>query len=137
MESLSQKMFPGVVLNFRKISSEPVGNSFQDWKMRERQIKPTSKENTPIPPVQSATGHQPQQPSTDDNNARESSPPDKSATWSNLKKMIYVRSKSSSGHWPIPESFWPELSNGSLVGYETNVLVTYCYMYIVYHFLDL
>ena len=49
---------------------------------------------------------------------REISPTEKTTSWHNVRKMIYVRSKSGgvpTGHWPIPESFWPDMSNGTLV----------------------
>ena len=111
MESISQKMHPGVVLNFRKIASEHVENTFHEWKMREMTRRSKSKDSTPVP-LKGNNDH------LEENDTREVSPPDKSSGWYNLKKMIYVRSKSggvSFGHWPIPESFWPDLSNGTLV----------------------
>lgn len=40
-------------------------------------------------------------------------------SWHSCRKMIYVRPNPKSGvptgHWPIPESFWPESSMVSLV----------------------
>lgn len=37
-----------------------------------------------------------------------------STAWHNQRRMIFVRG--SVGHWPIPESFWPESSGARLVG---------------------
>ncbi len=111
MESISQKMHPGVVLNFRKIASEQVENTFHGWKMRDTTTRRSkSKDITPIP-LKGNNGQS-------EESTRDVSPPDKQSNWFNLKKMIYVRSKSgggSYGHWPIPESYWPDLSVGTLV----------------------
>ena len=42
-----------------------------------------------------------------------------STAWQNTRKMIYVRPNSKTniptGHWPIPESFWPNSSMTVLV----------------------
>ena len=41
------------------------------------------------------------------------------ATWVDTKKMIYVKTNPKgnlpTGHWPIPESFWPDISMQTLV----------------------
>ena len=107
MESISQKLHPGVVLNFRKIASEEVESTFHGWKTRGNALRAKSKEGTPMPPVNGQVEDQ-----------REISPTEKTTSWHNVRKMIYVRSKSGgvpTGHWPIPESFWPDMSNGKLV----------------------
>jgi integrator complex subunit 6 len=43
---------------------------------------------------------------------------DKSKSWTSCRKMIYVQRSAqkgySVGHWPIPESFWPDLQNPTL-----------------------
>lgn len=40
-------------------------------------------------------------------------------SWQNVKKMIYVKynpkTSMATGHWPIPESFWPDMNTKSLV----------------------
>lgn len=40
---------------------------------------------------------------------------DKSKSWTSCRKLIYVQRSAqkgySVGHWPIPESFWPDLNN--------------------------
>jgi hypothetical protein len=38
--------------------------------------------------------------------------------WQNCRRMIYVQrsaQKGFFGHWPIPESFWPDLNSTGLV----------------------
>ena len=48
-----------------------------------------------------------------------SSPSVSSTAWHNCRKMIYVpraaQRGSPSGFWPIPESFWPDVSTLLLV----------------------
>ena len=40
-------------------------------------------------------------------------------SWQNVKKMIYVKynpkTSMAAGHWPIPESFWPDMNTKKLV----------------------
>ena len=40
-------------------------------------------------------------------------------SWQNVKKMIYVKynpkTNVAAGHWPIPESFWPDMNTKTLV----------------------
>ncbi len=42
--------------------------------------------------------------------------------WHNCRRLIYVPRSAqkgySVGHWPIPESFWPDLNSPMLVGYS-------------------
>lgn len=34
--------------------------------------------------------------------------------WMSCRRMIYIKTNSPSGHWPVPESFWPDPSMQSL-----------------------
>ena len=45
-----------------------------------------------------------------------------STVWQNQRRMIFVRSniKGNTGHWPIPESFWPDPSLAKLVSFSHN-----------------
>lgn len=89
MESISQKLHPGVVLNFRKIETTDSAQQ-QLGKSKER------------------VGNGKKDEMEEGNN-----------TWCNTRKMIYVRPNPKtnipSGHWPIPESFWPDPSLPNLV----------------------
>ena len=42
-----------------------------------------------------------------------------STSWHSLRKLIQVPKSAqkgySVGHWPIPEAFWPDVSNSALV----------------------
>ena len=48
-----------------------------------------------------------------------------SETWQCVKKMIYVKMNPKtnvpSGHWPIPEAFWPEPNMKKLVNCSEDV----------------
>lgn len=37
-----------------------------------------------------------------------------STAWMSCRRMIYIKSSPSSGHWPVPESFWPDPSMQTL-----------------------
>ena len=49
-----------------------------------------------------------------------------STVWQNQRRMIFVRSniKGNTGHWPIPESFWPDPSLAKLVSFNYNCYCT-------------
>ena len=38
-----------------------------------------------------------------------------STAWTSCRRMIYIKSNPPSGHWPVPESFWPDPSMQTLV----------------------
>lgn len=38
-----------------------------------------------------------------------------STAWMSCRRMIYIKSSPPSGHWPVPESFWPDPSMQTLV----------------------
>ena len=38
-----------------------------------------------------------------------------STAWITCRRMIYIKSNPPSGHWPVPESFWPDPSMQALV----------------------
>ena len=46
-----------------------------------------------------------------------------STAWHKTIRMIYVRSnpKVAVGHWPIPESFWPDPGAQAMVNYQPLV----------------
>lgn len=103
MESVSQKLHQGVVLNFRKIGSEEERSLSS---ARETPGK-TPEHSTDI--VNGNGGEEP----------REVSPSTRANAWHNTRKMIYVKPNPKTnvpvGHWPIPESFWPDSSLSTLV----------------------
>lgn len=56
--------------------------------------------------------------------------------WYNQRRMIYVRSiKGTVGHWPIPESFWPESTASRLVSsvlsFKSFSKILYNYPYFI------
>ena len=38
-----------------------------------------------------------------------------STAWMSSRRMIYIKTLPQTGHWPIPESFWPDPSMQTLV----------------------
>ncbi|EFA02055.1 integrator complex subunit 6 [Tribolium castaneum] len=87
IDSLVQKVQNGVVINFEKIGPDP-------------------------PPPVMEKGEDGKEESKDDEFDR-MNPPILSTNWHNCRKMIYVPKSSKSycvGFWPIPESFWPEVT---------------------------
>lgn len=38
-----------------------------------------------------------------------------STAWMSCRRMIYIKGSPPSGHWPVPESFWPDPSMQTLV----------------------
>lgn len=91
IDSLVQKVQNGVVINFEKIGPEPPPPQFD-------------REDT------ASTGK-------DEGEISDGGPSNNvqaplSTSWHNCRKMIYVpkANKSYCGFWPIPESFWPEVT---------------------------
>lgn len=50
-----------------------------------------------------------------------------STAWQNQKRMIYVRTnvKGTVGHWPIPESFWPDSNDTKLAPRNSHPIVNF------------
>ncbi|RZC43162.1 integrator complex subunit 6 [Asbolus verrucosus] len=92
IDSLVQKVQNGVVINFEKIGPDPPPPLFD--------------KNDDIKDEVGAV----KEPEFDDRLANQ---PLLSTSWHNCRKMIYVPKSSKSycvGFWPIPESFWPEVT---------------------------
>ncbi|XP_044255947.1 integrator complex subunit 6 [Tribolium madens] len=88
IDSLVQKVQNGVVINFEKIGPDPP------------------------PPVMEKSEDGKEEPKDSEFDDR-MNPPILSTNWHNCRKMIYVPKSSKSycvGFWPIPESFWPEVT---------------------------
>ncbi|XP_012254623.2 integrator complex subunit 6 [Athalia rosae] len=101
IDSLVQKVQSGVVINFEKIGPDP-------------------------PPLANDTQHPDDDENEDEltliNGARSQYPPNPMApgntAWHSCRRLIYVPRSAQKGFavgfWPIPESFWPDLSASSL-----------------------
>ncbi|XP_060531461.1 integrator complex subunit 6 [Cylas formicarius] len=88
IDSLVQKVQNGVVINFEKIGPDPPPPQFEkeDGKEDVAELSETDKNSISVP---------------------------QNTLWHNCRRMIYVPKTSKSycvGFWPIPESFWPELT---------------------------
>ena len=120
MESLTQKLHPGVVLYFKKIGgAPPLDNSSGSG-----HSTPVSMEvNHPLEESQDRRGAEqllngPSGLSRLQNNGDRETPPP-SQRWHCIRNLIYVKPNPKtnipSGFWPIPESFWPDMNVTALV----------------------
>lgn len=50
-----------------------------------------------------------------------------STAWMSCRRMIYIKNNPPSGHWPVPESFWPDPSLQTLV----NKLIFFPVIYLL------
>lgn len=100
IDSLVQKVQSGVVINFEKIGPDP-------------------------PPLNNETQHVDDDENEDENTATNGTrtyPPNPTVpgntAWHSCRRLIYVPRSAQKGFavgfWPIPESFWPDLSASSL-----------------------
>ncbi|XP_022238341.1 integrator complex subunit 6-like [Limulus polyphemus] len=106
LESLVQKIQSGVVINFEKIGPDPppVINEVYSETTEDKQINETPNHKVPAA-GQNGLGQQTPHSIT-------------STAWQSSHKLIYVQRSAqkgySVGHWPIPESFWPDLNSPAL-----------------------
>ncbi|XP_038050601.1 integrator complex subunit 6-like isoform X2 [Patiria miniata] len=106
LESLVQKVQNGVVVNFEKVGSDPVSQSNDESNDGKSQAQNgTISSNLAVPNI--------------NNNARlNTASPVPDNSWHNCRKLIYVRPNPKTGlplgHWPIPESFWPDVNAPTL-----------------------
>ena len=134
MESLTQKLHPGVVLNFRKLGGVPVQNASTtpslavngaetmdvDFNDESRSRGHESLEGGPISDSNPEKGDENK---GDERGEQDKEPSpfiqDSASAWYDTRKMIFVKPNPKtnvpSGFWPIPESFWPDMNVASLV----------------------
>ena len=134
MESLTQKLHPGVVVHFQKMPvSLAVPSKLHVPGVQPGRASPVCMENEQTDSNDSTkmdTGQQQLSGIAHFNHlkmndtGRDTPPPfynqqQSKATWVDTKKMIYVKTNPKgnlpTGHWPIPESFWPDISMQTLV----------------------
>ena len=133
MESLIQKLHPGVVIHFQKLPiSLAVPNKLQVQQSQLGRVSPTPMETEQMDSndsVKMDTGHLSGTAHLNHLKASDTgrdTPPPPSYTqqqqpktvWEDTKKMIYIKTNPKglvTGHWPIPESFWPDISMQILV----------------------
>ena len=134
MESLIQKLHPGVVVHFQKMPiSLAVPNKLQVHPGQPGRVSPAPMETEQADLNDSTKMDTGQQLSSmalfnhlkTNDTGRDTPPPplytqqQSKTTWIDTKKMIYVKTNPKgnilTGHWPIPESFWPDISMQTLV----------------------
>ncbi len=112
MESLTQKLHPGVVVNFQRTS------------VLNGQSEPIPMELDGMCPsvcvcvcMSECAG--------EESNDKDSL----STDWHNTRKMLYVKSNPKtnvpSGFWPIPEEFWADLTSTTLVSQSISICSLY------------
>ena len=111
MESLTQKLHPGVVVNFQKIGGSSPSNN-------DNSVPIPMEIDQPNDTVVASRWNR--EYSQEAEGLKGTPPPPKSTTaWQNTRKMIFVKSNPKSnvpsGFWPIPESFWPDTNTTTLV----------------------
>ena len=131
MESLIQKLHPGVVVHFQKMPiSLAVPSKLQIQPAQFGKVSPVPMETEQMD-SNDLTKTDTQQPLSSiahfnhlktNDTGRDTPPPPlyiHQQSWVDTKKMIYVKTNPKgnlpTGHWPIPESFWPDINMQTLV----------------------
>ncbi|XP_030837605.1 integrator complex subunit 6-A-like isoform X1 [Strongylocentrotus purpuratus] len=111
LESLVQKVQSGVVVHFEKFGPDPVipnGEMKAGGRQSPQPPEVGDREGTPQPPLDAQVNLV--VPPNGRNGAPSPTPTDTS--WYSCRRMIHVRPNPKSGvpmgHWPIPETFWPD-----------------------------
>ncbi|KAH9514600.1 Integrator complex subunit 6 [Bulinus truncatus] len=109
IESLVQKVQCGVVVNFEKFGPDPPPVS--DSIRLDSEVNGSAKENLDINrPLQIDD--------TEDKKMVNHVNQQQTAAWHSCRKLIYVPRSAQkghcTGHWPIPEGYWPDITSPSL-----------------------
>ena len=135
MESLTQKLHPGVVVHFQKMPiSLAVPNKLQVQISQPGRTSPVPMEaeqtdvndSTKMDAGLQSPGIAHLNHLKSHDTGRDTPPPplynhqqQSKTSWVDTKKMIYVKTNPKgnlpTGHWPIPEPFWPDISMQTLV----------------------
>ena len=125
VESLIQKLTPGVVLHFQKMPvslAVPSKHMIQVGRASPVPMETESGDSTDAMKTDGSISHLNHLKTSD--TGRDTPPPplysqQQSKLWSDTKKMIYVKTNPKgslpTGHWPIPESYWPDINLQTLV----------------------
>ncbi|XP_063979474.1 integrator complex subunit 6 [Diachasmimorpha longicaudata] len=132
IDSLVQKVQSGVVINFEKIGPDPPPLP--------NELPTTSQQIPPNPLPQAQPPVQPEDEDNDDENSSMAANGGKSpylpqppaagnTAWHSCRRLIYVPRSAQKGFavgfWPIPESFWPDLSASTLPPRTAHPLVKF------------
>ncbi|XP_065840817.1 integrator complex subunit 6-like isoform X2 [Oscarella lobularis] len=133
LESLVQKLQPGVVLQFEKMTSGLLAQSVAE---NAPNLVPGIRDS-PVPMEIDAERRTPtldllRLSNGGTNNVILSSGGDSSTSttvWEKCRRMIYVRSNPKTGvpggHWPIPESFWPDQNTQTLAPRSAHPVILF------------
>ncbi|XP_071839568.1 integrator complex subunit 6-A-like [Apostichopus japonicus] len=128
LESLAQKVQSGVVVNFEKYGSDPTPTENSKISGRKSPIAMETETTTNgfLHGSNVLNGTKKTDSDNDKlsipNNLRMNTaspvPPAQDTSWHSCRRLIYVRPNSKTGlpvgHWPVPESFWPDINAPTL-----------------------
>ncbi|XP_076454047.1 integrator complex subunit 6-like isoform X2 [Babylonia areolata] len=111
LESLVQKVHSGVVISFEKFGPDPPPTAEENQDMNRQNVDSFLEEKkfTSSPMSQQA--------------------PAGNSAWHSCRRLIYVPRSASkgqfTGHWPIPEGFWPDNSSPTLTPRTAHPVVRF------------
>src|SRR5690606_9725881 len=124
-ESIVQKIQGGVVIHFEKSGPDPPPvDSTGDQATASFPIATAPTNSDSIPLIDNVD-----ETSNNDSNETTKSGSEKFKNWHSCRKLIYVQRATfkgySLGHWPIPESFWPDLNSPTLTPRSSHPYVKF------------
>ncbi|OQR67548.1 integrator complex subunit 6-A-like [Tropilaelaps mercedesae] len=129
IENLVQSVQPGVVINFEKYGPDPPPPIGQTTDNDENVLR-NGVTNRPSPtPFGSLSNSSQSSTGSGSSQSPPSQPPAEIRGWQNCRKLIYVQRSVvkgySVGHWPLPESFWPDHNSPALPPRTAHPLVRF------------
>ncbi|XP_064638509.1 integrator complex subunit 6-like [Lineus longissimus] len=126
LESLLQKAKPGVVINFEKYGPDPVDNLELNGNSKENQdTNSQDVQNGLLTTIPNEDKARPVTPIPNQNNSNSNT------AWHCCRRLLYVQRSAQNkgyaiGHWPIPESFWPDPNSPNLPARSAQPVVKFC-----------
>jgi integrator complex subunit 6 len=120
LDQLIQRIHGGVVINFEKVGPDPpvIIPNEDELQNNSESNKESFVSNSMNGLINSNNNNNSNNLSNSNNNININDIPCGTKAWHSTRKLIYVQRSAqkgySVGHWPIPESFWPDLSCPSL-----------------------
>ena len=122
MESLTQKLHPGVVIHFLKLNRGP--------KRQDSSTPMDVNQSDELVGGKNGVNQEAKDNNGSMNDGSSVGGGDGGNGWHSTRKMIYVKinpkTNRPSGYWPIPESYWPELNLSVLVSTKQPYVCRVC-----------